>query len=87
MRENIPEFGGDAERITIMGHGTGAALSNIIAVSPVAKGKRVTLGCCNRVNFEFHTPGRDWISRVGRDVMQFGRHDPAAAICTVPTET
>jgi carboxylesterase type B len=42
LRENIPAFGGDAERITLMGHGTGAALSNIIAVSPVAKGRSVT---------------------------------------------
>lgn len=40
LRENIPAFGGDAERITLMGHGTGAALSNIIAVSPVAKGRQ-----------------------------------------------
>lgn len=38
LRENIPAFGGDPERITLLGHGTGAALSNIIAVSPVAKG-------------------------------------------------
>jgi carboxylesterase type B len=39
LRENIPAFGGDPERITLLGHGTGAALSNVIAVSPVAKGK------------------------------------------------
>lgn len=38
LRENIPAFGGDPERITLLGHGTGAALGNIIAVSPVAKG-------------------------------------------------
>jgi hypothetical protein len=38
LRENIPAFGGDPDRITLLGHGTGAALSNIIAVSPVAKG-------------------------------------------------
>ena len=38
LRENLPAFGGDPERITLMGHGTGAALTNIIAVSPVAKG-------------------------------------------------
>ncbi|XP_068081136.1 neuroligin-1-like [Anabrus simplex] len=37
LRENLPAFGGDPERITIMGHGTGAALANFIAVSPVAK--------------------------------------------------
>ncbi|XP_039281384.1 neuroligin-4, X-linked-like, partial [Nilaparvata lugens] len=37
LRENLPAFGGDPERITLMGHGTGAALANYIAVSPVAK--------------------------------------------------
>ncbi|KAK6619106.1 hypothetical protein RUM44_003488 [Polyplax serrata] len=37
LRENIPAFNGDPNRITMMGHGTGAALSNFIAVSPVAK--------------------------------------------------
>jgi hypothetical protein len=69
LRENIPAFGGDAERITLMGHGTGAALSNIIAVSPVAKGRSVTLFCCNKVKFELQTPGRVWISRVEHNVM------------------
>lgn len=39
LRENLPAFGGDPESITVMGHGTGAALTNFIAVSPVAKGK------------------------------------------------
>lgn len=39
LRENLPAFGGDPESITVMGHGTGAALANYIAVSPVAKGK------------------------------------------------
>lgn len=38
LRENLPAFGGDPERITLMGHGTGAAIANFIAVSPVAKG-------------------------------------------------
>ncbi|KAF6215473.1 hypothetical protein GE061_010227 [Apolygus lucorum] len=37
LRENMPAFGGDPDRITLMGHGTGAALANFIAVSPVAK--------------------------------------------------
>lgn len=37
LRENLPAFGGDPERVTLMGHGTGAALVNYIAVSPVAK--------------------------------------------------
>lgn len=36
LRENIPAFNGDAGRITVMGHSTGAALANILIVSPVA---------------------------------------------------
>lgn len=39
LRENLPAFGGDPDRVTLMGHGTGAALVNFIAVSPVAKGE------------------------------------------------
>lgn len=38
LRENLPAFGGDPQRVTLMGHGTGAALANVVAVSPVAKG-------------------------------------------------
>lgn len=38
LRENLPAFGGDPQRVTLMGHGTGAALANFLAVSPVAKG-------------------------------------------------
>lgn len=41
LRENLPAFGGDPERVTLMGHGTGAALVNFIAVSPVAKGIQI----------------------------------------------
>ncbi|CAG9858434.1 unnamed protein product [Phyllotreta striolata] len=37
LRENLPAFGGDPQKVTLMGHGTGAALVNFIAVSPVAK--------------------------------------------------
>ncbi|XP_049822999.1 neuroligin-1 isoform X2 [Aethina tumida] len=37
LRENLPAFGGDPEKVTLMGHSTGAALVNFIAVSPVAK--------------------------------------------------
>lgn len=39
LRENLSAFGGDPQRITLMGHDTGAALVNFISVSPVAKGK------------------------------------------------
>lgn len=38
LRENLPAFGGSPEKVTLMGHGTGAALANFLAVSPVARG-------------------------------------------------
>lgn len=39
LRENLGAFGGDPERLALLGHGTGAALANFLAVSPMAKGK------------------------------------------------
>ena len=39
LRENLPAFGGDSNRLTLLGHGTGAALANFLAVSPMAKGQ------------------------------------------------
>ncbi|XP_053958025.1 uncharacterized protein LOC128863106 [Anastrepha ludens] len=36
LKENLPAFGGDPQRITLLGHSTGAALANILMVSPVA---------------------------------------------------
>lgn len=38
LRENIEAFGGDSRRLALLGHGTGAALANFLAVSPMAKG-------------------------------------------------
>lgn len=43
LRENLPAFNGDAERVTLMGHSTGAALANILVVSPVARGKLLAM--------------------------------------------
>ncbi|XP_058802673.1 neuroligin-1-like [Phymastichus coffea] len=37
LRENLAAFGGDSNRLTLLGHGTGAALANFLAVSPMAK--------------------------------------------------
>ena len=39
LRENLEAFGGDPERVSVLGHGTGAALANFLAVSPMAKGE------------------------------------------------
>lgn len=36
LHENLAGFNGDPRRITVMGHTTGAALANILIVSPVA---------------------------------------------------
>jgi len=36
-------FGGDADRVSLLGHGYGAALVNILLVSPITKG--VTTVC------------------------------------------
>ena len=38
LRENLAAFGGDPDHLTLFGHGTGAALVNFLAVSPMAKG-------------------------------------------------
>ncbi|XP_031786863.1 neuroligin-1 isoform X2 [Nasonia vitripennis] len=37
LKENLAAFGGDSNRLTLLGHGTGAALANFLAVSPMAK--------------------------------------------------
>lgn len=55
LRENLHAFGGDPDRITLMGHGTGASLANILAVSPVAKGKnRLAIGERDKKFFFFN---------------------------------
>jgi len=41
LHENLRAFGGDPERVSLLGHGTGAALANFLAVSPMAKGKTI----------------------------------------------
>jgi hypothetical protein len=39
LKDNIGVFGGDSSRITLSGHGTGAALVNLLMISPIAAGK------------------------------------------------
>ncbi|KAK3849326.1 hypothetical protein Pcinc_043913 [Petrolisthes cinctipes] len=38
VQENIVRFGGDPGHVTVMGHGTGAALLNFLVISPAAAG-------------------------------------------------
>jgi len=38
IKENIAAFGGDADQVSLLGHGYGAALVNILLVSPITKG-------------------------------------------------
>lgn len=45
IRANIGAFGGDATRVTLLGHGTGAALANMLLVMPAAKGNRQNYLC------------------------------------------
>ena len=42
IKENIAAFGGDPEQVTVMGQGYGGALVNLLMVSPVTKGKRLS---------------------------------------------
>jgi len=38
VKENIAAFGGDSNQVALLGHGYGAALVNILLVSPITKG-------------------------------------------------
>lgn len=51
IRENIAAFGGDADQVTVMGHGHAAALLNLLLISPVAKGELCS--CFSRTS-QFH---------------------------------
>lgn len=39
LQQNIAAFGGQPANVTLIGHGHGAALAHILALSPMAKGK------------------------------------------------
>lgn len=39
VKANIAAFGGDPNRVTLLGHDTGAALVNLLFVSPSSKGR------------------------------------------------
>lgn len=38
IKFNVGSFGGDPTRVTLIGHDTGAALVNLIFISPTSKG-------------------------------------------------
>lgn len=38
IQDNIAPFGGDVNRVTLMGHASGAALVNLLMISPLATG-------------------------------------------------
>lgn len=40
IQENIEQFGGSPNNVTVFGHDYGAALVNLLMLSPMAKGRR-----------------------------------------------
>ena len=40
LQENISQFGGDPDSVTLLGQGTGAALSSLLLLSPITQGSR-----------------------------------------------
>jgi neuroligin len=47
VRRNVAAFGGDPNRVTVLGHDTGAALVNLLLISSAAKGKIIRLCSTN----------------------------------------
>lgn len=45
VQENVIEFGGDPGNVTVFGHGRGAALANLIMLTPMARGENVGVIC------------------------------------------
>jgi carboxylesterase type B len=43
VQENIRAFGGNPNEVTVLGHGYGATLVNLLLISPVAKGADVNV--------------------------------------------
>jgi neuroligin len=51
VRHNVAAFGGDPNRVTVLGHDTGAALVNLLLISRAAKGNEKNASqqaCCIR---------------------------------------
>ena len=45
VQENIANFGGDENNVTLLGHAHGAATVHLLALSPMAKGKHCSQLC------------------------------------------
>ena len=54
IQENVKQFGGDPNSITLIGHGTGANLASLLMVSPVAKAGNLKGGGCSSVAINPH---------------------------------
>ena len=42
LKDNVEAFGGNSNHITLAGHGTGAALVNLLMISPLATGQLIS---------------------------------------------
>lgn len=74
LRENLPAFNGDGNKITVMGHGTGAALANILVVSPVASGKfHISLRVYVSVSVATHSEKKYWTGKGGSNDKSYKR--------------
>lgn len=45
VQKNIEKFGGDPNKVTIFGHSSGAASTHFHMLSPLSKGKNMTVSC------------------------------------------
>uniref|UniRef100_A0A0P6GKJ8 Neuroligin-4, Y-linked n=1 Tax=Daphnia magna TaxID=35525 RepID=A0A0P6GKJ8_9CRUS len=57
IQENIAQFGGDRDSVTLLGHGTGAACVNLLLISPVAQ---ASSGLFHRAILMSGTALADW---------------------------
>ncbi|XP_020290884.1 neuroligin-1-like isoform X2 [Pseudomyrmex gracilis] len=92
VRENIGAFGGDPERVTLMGHDTGAALVNLVLLAPYSKGlfHRVVLSSGSALSpwASVHDPN-DLRTKIGEQLgcATEGEEDIADCLRRVPLKT
>lgn len=49
VQENIAEFGGSADNVTVVAHGTGAACVHLLMLSPMSKGMLLEASLLNTI--------------------------------------